>query len=1435
MKSPSRPSSRSRRLSIEQPSDQSPGATNSIPDGRRPSDLERQLRRHATQAQGIYILAEAVARAADVEEIYDKALDSIQICLNVDRVSLLLFDPDGVMRFKAWRGLSDRYRAAVEGHSPWAREEKDPQPVLVRDVGTAPGYKKLRPIIEGEGIRSLAFVPLLHQGRLLGKFMLYYDSPNLFPDEDIRLAQTIAGHIAFAIDHKRAVDALEEAEKRYRGIFENAIFGAFQTTPSGHFITANDALARILGYCSAKELIESVTDIANQIHVDPERRAEFGRILEEAGAVHNFEAQAYRKDGSVIWISLSARALRGQDGQPDGYEGIVEDVSARKQTEVELRENRARLDATYNEAAVGITEVDLKGGFLTVNDRFCEITGYSREELLNRRFQDITHPDDVAQDIELFARLQAGEIDRYKLEKRYIHANGSTIWIELSVTLVRDESGRPNYRIGVVQDITARKRAEEGAEAAQKRLAFLAEASAILSTSLDYETTLENVARLVVAGLADLCSIDMVEDGIVRRVALAHVDPKKQKVFEAMDPVYRPDPKSRHPVLRVTRSRRSELVNDLSDETLKEAARDEKHLDGLRALGVRSAMVVPLIAGPRTLGAVTIVSTESGHNYDQADLALAEELARRAALAIENARLFQETESARQAAEHAVSRTARLQSVTAALSEALTPSEVGQRVIDAAISEMAGRSGIVVMLAPGDRLRIVATKGESKEFNRSWEAFAEKPPMPILEAIRSGTPFFAHSRDELLKEFPSLSTLATLPDRSFACVPLTIEGRVTGSMILRFANRTFSPEEREFILALAGQCAQALERARLYEAELQSRAAAEEARQRVEFLAATSPVFLSGSVDYQGALRRLAELVVPRFADWCGIDLLDADGSLQRVIVLHHDPAKTELATQLQQRYPHQVETQSGPQNVVRTGRPEIYPTISDDMLEAAAQDAGHLKILRGLGLKSAICAPLKARGKTLGAISFVTAESKRMYSEDDLDFVEELCNRAALAIDNAALYDAEQRARAAAEAAQQRLWFLAESNAVLSSSLDFETTLSRVAGLAVPWLADCCVAHVFPEDGVDARSAVCHADPAKEELMRQLHARYVPAPDEPHPLMQMIQTQTSVLVEDIEHSDLAQISRDKEHAAILNKLNFKSYMALPLIARGRLFGALTFARSDPERRYTQQDLSLAEELARRAALAIDNARLYEDAQRVQEALRVALEAKDEFLGVMSHELRTPITAIYGGSRVLRSRAERLDEESKARLLEDIEQESERLFRMVENLLVLSRLELGQEVATEPVLAQRVVGKLASSFQQRRSERKLVLNFEEEMEPIAAEPHYLEQILRNLLSNADKYSPKDSPIEIAITRRDDEADIVVLDRGPGISPDETEMIFERFYRSDRTANKAAGIGLGLTVCKRLIEAQAGRIWARPREGGGLEVGVTLRIYKEAEL
>src|SRR5437870_1387395 len=162
--------------------------------------------------------------------------------------------------------------------------------------------------------------------------------------------------------------------------------------------------------------------------------------------------------------------------------------------------------------------------------------------------------------------------------------------------------------------------------------------------------------------------------------------------------------------------------------------------------------------------------------------------------------------------------------------------------------------------------------------------------------------------------------------------------------------------------------------------------------------------------------------------------------------------------------------------------------------------------------------------------MTIVAAESGRRYEQEDLALAEELARRAALAIENASLYEAEQSARAAAESAQQRLWFLAEANAVLSSSLDLETTLSRVAGLAVPWLADCCSVHMFPADEVEPRSAVTHVDPAKEALVRELHTRYPPRPGERHPIIEMMNAQTPVIVQEIEDPDLANFVRDDAH-----------------------------------------------------------------------------------------------------------------------------------------------------------------------------------------------------------------------------------------------------------------------------------------------------------------
>jgi signal transduction histidine kinase len=284
------------------------------------------------------------------------------------------------------------------------------------------------------------------------------------------------------------------------------------------------------------------------------------------------------------------------------------------------------------------------------------------------------------------------------------------------------------------------------------------------------------------------------------------------------------------------------------------------------------------------------------------------------------------------------------------------------------------------------------------------------------------------------------------------------------------------------------------------------------------------------------------------------------------------------------------------------------------------------------------------------------------------------------------------------------------------------------------------------------------------------------------------------------------------------------SLIVMPMTVRGHTIGVMSFLRTKASPPFDREDLSLAGQLGRRTALAADNARLYTEARK-------ANEAKDEFLGMMSHELRTPITVIHGGARVLRTRFSLLDQESREGLLSDVQTEAERLSRMLENLLALARAELDGDVNPEPVLLQRLLPTLLESIG-AGSDRALTFTADSELLAVAAEPGYIEHILRNLISNAIKYSPADEPIDVVVSACPDGATIRVLDRGFGISPEEAPKIFERFYRSDRTSRLAGGAGLGLAVSKRLVETMSGEIWAAPREGGGLEVSFHLPAYKE---
>lgn len=235
--------------------------------------------------------------------------------------------------------------------------------------------------------------------------------------------------------------------------------------------------------------------------------------------------------------------------------------------------------------------------------------------------------------------------------------------------------------------------------------------------------------------------------------------------------------------------------------------------------------------------------------------------------------------------------------------------------------------------------------------------------------------------------------------------------------------------------------------------------------------------------------------------------------------------------------------------------------------------------------------------------------------------------------------------------------------------------------------------------------------------------------------------------------------------------------------------------------------------------------------KETEDALRAANAAKDEFLGLVSHELRTPLTIIAGNAQLLQ-RVPNMSQEDRDASLRDIHQQSERLQKLIENMLVLSRVEAADAVMSEPVLLQRIIPRLATAHFPGMTSHDVSVSIDPDLGPVAAEPTYIEQIVQNLISNAEKYSPPGAPVEVVAWRDGDLARVAVRDRGIGIAPEDIERIFEPFFRGGRTSQQSAGVGLGLSVCTRLADAMGGQMWARSREDGGSEIGVSLPLYVE---
>jgi PAS domain S-box-containing protein len=363
---------------------------------------------------------------------------------------------------------------------------------------------------------------------------------------------------------------------------------------------------------------------------------------------------------------------------------------------------------------------------------------------------------------------------------------------------------------------------------------------------------------------------------------------------------------------------------------------------------------------------------------------------------------------------------------------------------------------------------------------------------------------------------------------------------------------------------------------------------------------------LAASLDYEATLASVVELIVPRLADWCVVDIMAEDGSLKRLAMRHRDPAFSPLLAELEARYPHAPESLTGPARIVRSGQAELHPDVSPAAIERAARDERHLAILHALEMRSYLGVPLVARGKTLGAISFVQSTSGRRYTPGDLALAEELGRRIAIAIDNARLYEAERASRAQAERANQRLALLADASNILATSLALDSALEDVARLTVPVLADLCVIDIVAPDGTLYRPAVAHDDPQQLAFWRSFDAGEPVTIDSDAPLSRVIRRGAPVIVDRLTTDMIRTVVEDTDRASAIAAA-YQSAIVLPLIRHGRPLGALSFGARDPQR-FSTDDVPFVLEFAERVAGAIENAQLFAASQAAELRYRSLFE-----------------------------------------------------------------------------------------------------------------------------------------------------------------------------------------------------------------------------------
>jgi signal transduction histidine kinase len=842
---------------------------------------------------------------------------------------------------------------------------------------------------------------------------------------------------------------------------------------------------------------------------------------------------------------------------------------------------------------------------------------------------------------------------------------------------------------------------------------------------------------------------------------------------------------------------------------------------GLRErLGATALVALPLFLADGTRVGVLVDVFRAPRRVTEEELRRFGLYAKVARIALERDRTLEGSRriaaQARAEAEQAeVLRLSRFQAVTEGFSRALTRRDVARVVLELGLPAVEAVAGMVHMVAPhGEDVELVAAVGVGPEVEAELQRLPLRGALPGYDAARTRAPVWLESSEELRERYPELAALPGVAAyQAFAFLPLLAEGRVAGVIAFGFgAPRRFSASERASILGLARQCGLALERALLYERERAARLQAEAAGRRLKLLADASAL-LSRSLEWEETVAGVARLALGSFADWCAVDALEG-GTVRRLAVLHADPTKAQLAAELM-AYP--PELAGGPciSETLLAGQPRMESRLMPEPESRCAGDARLLALTEGLGVRSYIIAPLIARQRALGALSFVRGPHMPLYAEEDLALAEELARRAALAMDNARLFRERSAAEESARHSAARLHLLARvSQLVAEAGLDLAQVLDVLAREVAESIGDGCVLQLVSEEGSWLEPAAVHhpEDTSRVMLGQAVRARRLRVGEGLQGAA--VSTGQTILLPALSAEALDGSDPEAALRSYLERQGPQSVIVVALVAHGRARGSLLVLRPARGQPYGHEDQVLLESLASRAALAIEDARLYADALQ-------ALRQRDDFLSVAGHELKNPLNALQLQLHVLaRLAREPRSQEGLAERVERVARTGEKLGVLIDDLLDVSRISTGQLqlVRTELDLVA-LVHEAASRMTEELSRASCDLRVEGAPSvPGCWDRLRLEQVVVNLLSNACKYG-RDHPVRVRVEAHERVARLSVQDGGVGIAPEDQARIFQRFQRAERTRH-IQGLGLGLWICRQIVEAHGGTLRVESTPGQG---------------